>query len=242
MTQDTTKTLRVLYGNTSIPYTLTYTDRDTLAIHVHPDTHVTVEAPLESDFARIEEKIRKRAAWILKQQRTFARFSFDLPPRQYVSSETHRYLGRQYRLRIIEDDIPIEVVRMDRGIITIFTPDKSSEHVKKVLEGWLRGRARTIFTEQIAQWMPRFERYGIETPQVVIRKMKARWGSCTEAGKITLNLKLIQVPKHLIDYVIVHELCHLVEHNHAPPFYALLSRTMPDWEARREKLERFDFG
>ncbi len=230
------------YGNTSIEYTLTHTDRETLAIHVHPDTRVTVEAPLDTDFARVEEKVRKRAAWIVKQQRDFRRYSFDLPPRQYVSGESHRYLGRQYRLRIMETDFTPEIVRMDRGFITIFALSKAPGHVQKVLEDWLRTRARAIFTEQVEQWYPRFERFGVKKPQVVVRKMKARWGSCTAAGKITLNLKLIQAPKRLIDYIIVHELCHLVEHNHAPSFYALLSRIMPDWEKRREKLNGFEFG
>ena len=229
------------YGNTAIKYALTYADRETLAIHVHPDTTVAVEAPLESDFREIEKRVRKRAAWIVKQQRQFRRFSVEFPPRKYVSGETHRYLGRQYRLRVFEDDVPVEVVRMDRGILTMFINDKSPEHVKKVLEGWLRKRARTIFTERVEAWYPRFERFDVQKPQVVIRNMRSRWGSCTAKGKITLNFKLIQVPKRLIDYVIVHELCHTVVHAHNAEFYALLSRIMPDWEERREKLNSFEF-
>ncbi|MFH1634708.1 MAG: SprT family zinc-dependent metalloprotease [Chloroflexota bacterium] len=238
---DLSKTFRVSYGNTNIEYTLTYVDRETLAIHVHPDTTVAVEAPLESEFPEIEKRVHKRAAWIVKQQRDFRRFSVEFPPRKYVSGETHRYLGRQYRLRVIEDDVPIDVVRMDRGIITIFTLSRSPDHVKKVLEGWFRQRARTIFTEQIENWIPRFERFDVEKPQVIVRKMKSRWGSCTAQGKITLNFKLTQVPKRLIDYVIVHELCHLVKPNHSGEFYTLLSRIMPDWDARREKLNSFEF-
>jgi predicted metal-dependent hydrolase len=229
------------YGSTTIAYELSYTDREKLAVHVHPDTSISVEAPLDSDFARIEEKVRKRAAWIVKQQSKFRRYSFEIPHRQYVSGESHRYLGRQYRLRVIADDTPMEVVRMDRGIITMFVRRKSPNHVKKVLDGWMRERARTIFAERIAEWHPRFERYDILYPQVIVRRMKSRWGSCTEAGKITLNLKLIQVSKQLIDYIIVHELCHLVEHSHAPEFYALMSRIMPDWEERKEKLNGFEF-
>ncbi len=215
------------YGNTSIAYELSYTEREKLAIHVHPDTSVSVEAPLDSDFAHIEEKVRKRAAWIIKQQRKFRRYSFEIPKRQYVSGESHRYLGRQYRLRVTADDTPMEVVRMDRGIITMFLRSKSPEHVKKVPDGWMRERTRTIFSERIAEWHPRFERYDILYPQIIVRRIKSRWGSCTANGKITLNLKLIQVPKQLIDYVIVHELSHLVEHSHAPAFYTLLHLNSP---------------
>jgi len=229
------------YGNTTIQYSLAYRERETLAIHVHPDTSVEVEAPHGSEMVEIEKRVRKKANWILKQQRDFQRYSMEFPPRKYVSGETHRYLGRQYRLRVIEDDIPIEVVRMDRGMLTMYVNSKAQEHVKQVLEDWLRERARTIYAERVNEWYPRFERYGIQRPQVVVRKMKSRWGSCTAKGKITLNFKLIQVPKQLIDYVIVHEMCHLIEHSHAPAFYALMGKMMPDWEKRREKLNSFEF-
>ena len=236
------KTFRVLqYGKTAINYQLSYTDREKLAIHVHPDTSISVEAPLGSEFSEVEKRVHKRAAWILKQQRNFRRYSFEIPKRQYVSGESHRYLGRQYRLNVIADDVEIEVIRMDRGIITMFLKSKSPEHVKKALDNWMRERARVIFAERVAEWHPRFERYDILYPQVVVRSMKSRWGSCTQAGKITLNLKLIQVPKRLIDYIIVHELSHLVEHSHAPAFYALMSCIMPDWEERKEKLNGFEF-
>jgi len=238
---DKTNMHTLQYGNTAVHYALTFTKRETLAIHVHPDATVSVEAPYESEFHEIEKRVRKRASWIVKQQRNFHRFSVEFPPRKYISGETHRYLGQQYRLRIIEDEDPVEVVRIDRGFITISTLDKSPKHVQKVLEGWLRERARKIFTERIDEWFPRFERFEIQKPQVVVRKMKSRWGSCTTQGKITLNFKLIQVPKQLIDYVIVHELCHTVVHAHNTVFYALLSRIMPDWEGRKEKLNSFEF-
>lgn len=229
------------YGTRSIAYTLTYTDRKTLAIHVHPDTSVTVEAPLGADFVQIEQKMHKRAAWIIKQQRDFERYSFELPPREYVSGESHRYLGRQYRLKILQSATSKEIVKMERGRLLIYTTDPGDlERKKTLLEGWYRRQAQRVFAERLDMWLPRFERYDIERPQIAIRRMKSRWGSCTAAGKITLNLKLIQAPKHCIDYVVVHELCHLVEHSHSPAFYQLLARIMPDWESRREQLNTLD--
>jgi len=230
------------YGTTTINYQLMYKERDTLAIHVNPDTQVMVEAPLDSDFSLIENKIRKRSAWIIKQQKNFQRYSFELPPRQYVSGESHRYLGRQYQLKVILNEDRKDIVKLDRGRIMIHTCDtKDREKVKKLLDGWYREHARRVYAEQVSIWYPRFERYGIEQPKVVVRKMKSRWGSCTGDGKITLNLKLIQVPKQYIDYVIVHELSHLVEHNHGTAFYSLMNRIMPDWEEHREKLNTFEF-
>ena len=230
------------YGTTTIDYQLIYKERETLAIHVNPDTQVVVEAPLDSDLSLIEKKISKRSAWIIKQQKNFQRFSFELPPRQYVSGESHRYLGRQYQLKVLQSEGHNEIVKMDRGRILIYTRDpKVRERIKKLLDDWYREHAKHIYAERVSIWHPRFERYGIEKPQVVVRRMKSRWGSCTEAGKITLNLKLIQVPKHYIDYVIVHELSHLIEHNHGSAFYSLMNRIMPDWEERRDKLNTFEF-
>lgn len=231
----------IQYGNTTIEYALSYTDRETLAIHVHPDTHVSVDAPIGSELAEIEKRVHKRASWIVKQQRDFERYYYEVPARKYVSGESHRYLGRQYRLKVLPSQDG-ESIKMDRGRFLIHTREKDNrERKKQLLDNWYRGHAQRVFTERVKKWHPHFQRYHIPLPQVVIRRMKTRWGSCTAEGKITLNLKLIQVPKHLIDYVIVHELSHIVEHNHSDEFYALLTRIMPDWEERRETLNRFEF-
>jgi len=230
------------YGHTTIEYRLTYTERETLAIHVLPDTQVMVEAPLGSDFAEIEKRLRKRSAWIIRQQRKFRRYSFDIPPRQYVSGESHRYLGRQYQLKVLHSEDNKESVSMDREYILVIARDKNDRaSIKHLLNSWYRQQCLRVFSERIEAWYPRFERYAIQRPRVFIRQMRSQWGSCTESGKMTLNLKLIQVPRQFIDYVIVHELCHLIEHNHSTAFYALLTRIMPDWKGQREKLNSFEF-
>jgi predicted metal-dependent hydrolase len=240
MTKSEQKTLE--YGKTSIDYQLSYIDRETLAIHVHPDLSVTIEAPLGSEFSEIEKRLQKRASWILRQQRNFRRYSFDIPPRKYVSGETHRYLGKQYQLKVSLSEDEKENVKMDREHILVGVRDKSDpERAKKLLIGWYRQRAYEIFRERVEIWFPRFERYGIKHPDVIVRQMRSQWGSCSIKGKMNLNLKLVMVPRQFIDYVIVHELCHLIEHNHGSAFYALMSKIMPDWEEKRESLNRFEF-
>lgn len=225
------------YGTTTLEYDLSYTARKTLAIRVHPDTRISVEAPVGSDLTLIEQKVRKRAAWIVKQQRDFARFSADLPPREYVSGETYHYLGRQYRLKVVQSATRREIVKMDRGRIWVYVRDtQDHKRVGALLEAWYRKQARRVFQERLDAVYPRLERFGIARPIIVIRRMKSRWGSCTAAGKITLNLKLIQMPRDGIDYVIVHELCHLKEHNHSTAFYALMDRVLPDWRQWRDRL------
>jgi predicted metal-dependent hydrolase len=236
-----TRTLR--YGNTLIEYTLSFSARETLAIHVYPDLRVGVDAPLDSPLEQIEAKVRKRAAWILKQQRELTRYAFELPPREYVSGEAYRYLGRQYRLKVLPLGGLPERVRMDRGQIVVRVPDPGDrERVKTLLEAWYRKHAERVFAERLAEWLPRFAPHGLTSPPaLVIRRMKSRWGSCTPEGKITLNLKLISAPRRCIDYILVHELCHLVHPNHSPAFYQLLTRLIPDWETRREQLNELEF-
>lgn len=229
------------FGNTEIRYSVTFAERVTLAIHVHPDLSVEVVAPVGSEIGEIEERVRKRAGWIVRQQNNFRKYSLDFPPRQYVSGETHRYLGQQYRLKVHLDPHELEGVVLDREQLHV-TVKKDKGKAKRLVEGWYRERAYEVFQERVEQWYPHFERFGIEMPLLAVRQMRARWGSCTAQGKITLNLKLVMVPKVLIDYVVVHELCHRVEHNHRKGFYQLLGRIMPDWRERKERLERYEFG
>ncbi|TVR19998.1 MAG: M48 family peptidase, partial [Anaerolineaceae bacterium] len=231
----------VQYGDTTIEYHLTYAVRKTLGISVHPDLRVTVVAPQDTPLEAIEAKVRQRADWILRQQREFELYLPHIPPRQYVSGETHRYLGKQYRLKVVEDT-SAEWVKLARGYIIVRTTDKADTgHIKTLLDGWYRQQARRIFHERLRDLLPRFGRYDLPDFELRIKALQARWGSCTASGIITLNLKLLQVAKPYIDYVIVHELCHLLEHNHSKRFYALLDRILPDWRERRQKLNAMDF-
>ncbi|MBN1934243.1 MAG: M48 family metallopeptidase [Anaerolineae bacterium] len=234
-------TRNIQYGTITIRYHVNYARRETLAINVHPDLRVTITAPEGSAMDQVEARVRKRAPWILRQQRDFERYLPHLPPRQYISGETHRYLGRQYRLKVVEGNT--EQVRLERGWFFVHVQDKDDTgHVKALLDGWYRRQARRVFVERLDACYPRAERLGAPHPEIAIRVLKTRWGSCSGSKRIALNLKLIQVPKVLIDYVVMHELCHLVERNHGPAFHALLDRAMPDWRERQKRLDEYEFG
>ncbi|MBE2202254.1 MAG: M48 family metallopeptidase [Anaerolinea sp.] len=229
----------VQYGTSTIQYDLQFASRKTLGIDVHPDLSVTVTAPQGSSPAEVAARVQKRGAWILRQQREFELYLPLVPPRQYVSGETHRYLGKQYRLKVVADDE--EQVKLTRGRLFVHTPDpQDREWVQRQLTEWYRGHAQRIFTERLEACFPRVAKYGVAYPELEIRQMEKRWGSCTAEGKILLNLRLIQAPKELIDYVVTHELCHLLEHHHGAAFYALLDRVMLDWRARRQRLNQLD--
>lgn len=229
----------VQYGTTTIQYDLHFAARKTLGIDVHPDLSVTVTAPQDSSPADVAVRVKKRGAWILRQQREFALYLPLVPPRKYVSGETHRYLGKQYRLKVVTD--LEERVKLANGRLFVHTPDpQKRERVQALLTEWYRGHAQRVFAERLVICFPRVAKYGVTYPELEIRQMEKRWGSCTAEGKILLNLRLIQAPKELIDYVVTHELCHLLEHHHGAAFYALLDRVMLDWRARRQRLNELD--
>lgn len=229
------KTFR--FGNKTIAYTLERRARKTLAITVRPDLRIYVRAPIDAEEAAIERVLRKRVMWILQQQRFFAQFLPRTPARQYVSGETHLYLGRQYRLRIRHADQE-EVILMG-GYIYIFVGETSDRtRIKALLECWYVAHARERFHERLAECLKSIAGWHIATPRLDIRRMAKRWGSCTSSETLALNPDLIRAPRACIDYVIMHELCHLRYPNHSAAFYNLLSSVMPDWQSRKIRLER----
>lgn len=233
-------THQIQFGSQTVLYNLQFMQRKTLSISVHPDLSVIVKAPEKIKLEDIEKKIYHRAKWILNQQRRFEIYLPDVPPRKYVSGESHRFLGRQYRLKLIKSDA--EQIKLSRQFLEVYTPDTNPANARMLVENWYREQAGQIFQERLSACYTKLAREKIPYPKISIRKMQSSWGSCSAKGTITLNIKLIQVPVEYIDYVIIHELCHLKHLHHETQFYKLLSRVMPGWEAKKEKLDRFDFG
>ncbi len=225
---------RLQFGSKEIIFKLEYQERKSLGITVHPDRKVTVKAPAEAPFEKVLEKVRKRAPWILKQQSYFLSFEPLSPPRKYISGESHLYLGRQYRLKVYES--PKEEVKLKRGFLEVYTADRSK--AKKLVLEWYREHAEVKFREIAGKWIARFKKYDVEPSALVIKWMDKRWGSCTPKGKIILNIELMKAPKGCIEYVVVHELCHLKHYNHSAAFFELQTREMPQWMKWKDRLER----
>jgi predicted metal-dependent hydrolase len=211
-----------------------FSDRKSLGITVTPNLDVLVKAPVEIALEKINEKIRKKAPWILKQQSFFLAFHPKTPTRKYISGETHLYLGRQYRLKIEHGNL--ESVKLKGKFIEVATIDKS--RVKQLVDDWYLHNAKVKFHKFAQPHIEKFKSYKVEPNSIVLREMPTRWGSCTPRGKIILNPELIKAPKGCIEYVIIHELCHLVHHDHTQKFIDLQTKEMPDWEKWKDKLEK----
>lgn len=231
---------RLTVGAADIDYELIYSKRKTLGIHVYPDGRVVVRAPLNADFAQIETHLRGRAAWILKHQRAFKAAPTSAPPvpRQYVTGEMFRYLGSSYRLQVIEQRLERVQIDGDTLIASVRDPQNRAR-IEALITRWYRLQAERVFAERLTALYPKMQPLGVKAiPPLKIRDMKTRWGSCSSNGNVALNLKLIHVPLDLIDYVVLHELCHLLELNHSPAFWKLMDRVLPDWKARRKRLNQ----
>lgn len=221
------------FGSKSIKFDLAYANRKTLGITVTPSLHVIITAPYGTKLEKIKEKVIKKAPWIIKQQTYFLSFQPKNTPRKYVNGETHLYLGRQYRLKIISGHD--ESVKLKGAFIEVTT--KSKNRVKALLNNWYLHNAQKKFSEIAIPFIEKFKKYKVNPSSIVLREMPKRWGSCTPKGKIILNPDLIRAPKACIEYVIIHELCHLIYHEHSKRFFDLQSKEMQNWEKWKFKLD-----
>lgn len=226
------------YGEHQIDYVVVRRDRKTLEIAVEPDASVVIAAPINAEIQMIEAKLRKRAAWVQRQQHYFTQFLPRTPERQFVSGETHLYLGRQYRLKVVPN--VQESVRLIRGYIVVQTHRPGRQDVtRQLVDGWYRKRAHLKFAERIEVNIQRFSEPEAYRPKgLIVRQLQQRWGSMSAASRLLLNRRLIEAPIDAIDYVITHELCHVTEPHHGAGFFKLLERVLPDWRGRKDRLER----
>ncbi len=216
---------RVRYGKTEIDYELLLMNRKSLEIAVHPDKSVVAKAPGSSTLEAIEEKIKKRARWIKHQIAYFNQLDPRTPERRYIGGESHLYLGRKYRLKVKKSER--DKVLLKNGYFHIECVHDSPSHIKGIMDAWYKRRAKMCLSKIFADCWEGFKKGGLEKPNLKLQKMDKRWGSLSTKGQLTLNLNLIQTPKGCIEYVVIHELCHLIHHNHGPLFYKFLDRTMP---------------
>ncbi|MBN2568152.1 MAG: M48 family metallopeptidase [Deltaproteobacteria bacterium] len=227
----------IQFGNREIPYRLHWAVRKRMRIVVNPELTVDVYAPLFAEDERISQALQKKAPWIarmLDKQETY----HPLPtPQRYVSGETFVYLGRQYRLKI-EQGSELSAKLLGRFLWVWVEDKRDIERIKRTVGRWYQKRAHEVFARYLEKCQAVASRHGVPEPLLSIRNMRRRWGSCSASGRMTLNIKLVQMPVHCIEYVIMHELCHLKYHNHSKQFYSLLSRCQPDWRKRKEALDR----
>lgn len=221
----------VQFGRTSIPYAIERGRRHkTVAIAVDPERGVRVRAPRHTPITKLDDIVRRKAKWIIDRRRQHE----DLPPqptsREFVNGETFLYAGKQYRLRLV----PRVKSENDRVCLVAGRLCVSARRqTREVLIDWYRDRAQERLGARVQVWA---ERLSVIPTGVLVREQRTRWGSADAKGYLRFNWRIVQASTRLLDYVVVHELVHLLHADHTREFWATLGRVMPDYEARREKL------
>ena len=235
------------YGDTVFEYTLFRRElgKKKVVLTVPPNGELVVTAAESIPLAQVEDVIRQRARWILETRETFAEQKRFAAAYRYVSGESHFYLGRKYQLAIVDDSQGREVkLKNGRFLVPSAFPwseaegivCKRAEEVKRRLQAWYKEKAEIFLSKrlvELCQSVPWCD----TPPSYTFRLMKKRWGSCSDNGSLMLNPLLVRASSECIDYVILHELCHLKVHNHSDEFWALLTQICPDWKKRKSKLD-----
>jgi predicted metal-dependent hydrolase len=218
------------------PAVLRRSDRSTLAISVLPDGTLGLVAPRNAGESDIAVKVNKRLRWIVRQRRAFVEMNRNRMPLRYESGATHRYLGRQYRLKVR----PAEPtgVRLVGGYFHIASRTGRAAEVEALLNAWLREKAVEQFSVRLAKWTGWCRERKLPEPRVRLLRMPKRWGSSHRDGRIYLNPELVKAPSICIDYVIAHEVCHLKHPQHDRAFFNLLDQVLPNWRTIKARLEQ----
>ncbi|KUY30696.1 M48 family metallopeptidase [Elizabethkingia ursingii] len=223
------------YGKKNIEAEVIYSDRKTIDLRIFPEGNIQITVPKNTSVEKVIEKVKPKSKWILQQQRTFELFRPFTKERLYIPGETHRYLGRQYKLLINKTEQNKTNINLGKGLFTITT---KNDNIELIIQKFYKSKADIIFKELLDQLLLQFPQFSTYDIRLTHRFMKKRWGSCSMNGNIILNTELIKANKACIEYVILHEFCHLMHPNHSKDFYKTLTEVLPNWEKIKLNLER----
>jgi len=204
-----------------------------------PHGRVRIAAPERMDLDTIRVFALSKIKWIKKQQASFKDQAREAP-REYLTKESHYFKGKRYLLKVIERDEKPEVVLKHNKIELYLRPNTSAAKSKAIMDEWYRAELKKTLPKMIEKWE---KKIGVQANDFGIKKMKTKWGSCnTEAKRIWLNLELARKPVACLEYIVVHELVHLLERSHNERFVKLMNKYMPKWRFYREELNRLPFS
>lgn len=223
------------YGTETIEFTVVFRKRKTLSIEVEPPNIITVIAPLGTPEDQILEAVKGKAKWIVQKLFEIRQIEHRRSAKQYVNGEAFTYLGRNYSLQIVIDEVVrVPEAKLIRGKLTVFTQNKDETIIRTAVENWYHDRAKEKITERVAYYQPFFD---VQPKRIVIKDQLKRWGSCTKGKELLFNWKSVMAPSPVLDYIVVHEMCHLVHMNHTDEFWKLLKKVLPDYDERKNWLK-----
>ena len=224
-------------GN-AISYTLERKPVKNINLRIRADQSVYVSAPKDVNAKMVDAFVVEKSAYILRALKKFKDKNRDAASEHsFVNGETVKFLGRNLRLKV--KNASRSKVESDESYVTLYVKDVQDADLKKrVLETWLRKKCKDEITAICKKVYPQVKKYGVAFPEIQLREMVSRWGSCSpKKGFVTFNTALIAMPVSCIEYVVTHEFTHFLYPNHSKKFYQQLATFMPDWEERKKRLE-----
>jgi predicted metal-dependent hydrolase len=219
-------------------YSIIYSKRRSIGISVGPDSGVIVHAPLRTSIKTIENLVASKSNWIKKHLENYKSSVRINNNKIIVDGATALMHGKEHHIRIISSDKYF--VKLNGDTIEIGLKNIAEKEIAGLmLEKWYRVIAEGIFRKKFEEILLKYNNYNFKPSEFKVRALKRRWGSCTSKGKITISSELLKLDEVYLEYVILHELCHLKHHNHGKEFYKLLSEVFPNWKQVRSELKKY---
>ena len=219
------------------PVEVIWTDRKRSASIYLDGESIKVRVPKGLSDSRVRDLIVKKSPWI-KRKLKEAELTAPTKPKEFVSGETFSYLGKNYRLKVLSGDTPSLKLRggyLEAKISISGSSETQEEEVKSLLMDWYRRHAQQRLEEKTDRYAKALQ---VEPNSVSVKDYKSRWGSCSTKGDISYNWRIVIAPHRIVDYVVVHELCHLLEHNHSAIYWRHVERVISDFQKCREWLKQ----
>ena len=223
--------LKFDYGSRIITFNLIYRKRKTMSIEVETTGEVTVIVPVGTATEDVIEKVKSRAGWIVSKQYESKFINDTKIEREAVSGESYMYLGRNYSLDIrVDENIDNISVKLFQGKFVVNTYTKDEDLIKKAMENWYREKTLAKVKERVSYYSSYFNN---EVTTVKVKEQKKRWASCTSKNELLFNWRCVMAPVFVLDYIVVHEMCHMEYKNHSKDFWNRVYAVMPDYEVRK---------
>lgn len=222
------------FGTQIIEFDVIFRKRKTLTIEVEAPSIIRVIAPEGKTEDEILETVKGKSKWIIQKLFEIREMEYRKHNKEFVNGESFIYMGRNYSLQIVVDEsVKIPEAKLTKGKFVVSVENKDFDRIRLALENWYKDKAKEKIAERVAYYQSHFDQ---KPKRIVIKDQQKRWGSCTKDQQLLFNWKCIMAPSPVLDYIVVHEMCHIVHMNHSTEFWTLLKRILPDYESRKEWL------
>jgi hypothetical protein len=222
------------YGTQRIEFDVVFRNRKTLTIEIEAPNSITVIAPHGKSEDEILKTVKGKSKWIVQKLFEIKEMEYRKRNWEYVNGESFIYMGRNYSLQIVVDEtVRMPEAKLTRGKFVVSVQNKDFDQIRLALENWYKDKAKEKIKERVDYYQSHFDH---KPKRVVIKDQQKRWGSCTKDHQLLFNWKCVMAPSPVLDYIVVHEMCHMVHMNHSNEFWHLLKRILPDYEQRKSWL------